>query len=99
VSTGGTFEIVFEPGVARRVSRYVARGFFGPRELPQALARMVLTREFGIMVGIGVIPAITISCISSCGPHGRLPSVPSVIRTPSAFSRARLRAWIPLETS
>jgi GNAT superfamily N-acetyltransferase len=52
VSTGETFEIVFEPAVARRVSRYVARGFFSPRELPQALARMVLTREFGIMVGI-----------------------------------------------
>lgn len=54
-AAGGAFEIVFEPRVGKRVSRYVARGFFGPRELPQALARMVLTREFGIMVGIPVV--------------------------------------------
>ena len=40
----------------------------------------------------GVIPASTISSISSCGPQGRLPSVPSTMRTPAAFSFARLRA-------
>src|SRR5580765_890825 len=44
---------------------------------------------------IGVIPAATMSRISSCAPHARLPSVPSVMRAPAAFSRARLRAWIP----
>jgi GNAT superfamily N-acetyltransferase len=48
----GSFEIVFEPALARRVSRYVARSFFGPRELPQALARMVLTREFLLFNGV-----------------------------------------------
>ena len=31
----------------------------------------------------GAIPALTMSSISSCGPHGRLPSVPSVMRTPA----------------
>ena len=52
-------------------------------------------RVAATMTCIGVIPASTMSSISSCGPHGRLPSVPSVMRTPAAFSFARLRAWIP----
>src|SRR5262249_41210907 len=43
----------------------------------------------------GVIPASTMSSISSCGAHALLPSVPIVMRTPAAFIRFRLRAWMP----
>ena len=46
------FAIVFSPAAGKVVSRYVTRGFFSPRELPQAFARMVLTGEFGLFVGI-----------------------------------------------
>ncbi|HEY3326359.1 MAG TPA: GNAT family N-acetyltransferase [Novimethylophilus sp.] len=49
------FVIVFEPASAKYVSSYVVRGFFSPRELPQALARMLLTGEFGLFVGIPII--------------------------------------------
>lgn len=48
------FAIVFDPASARGVARYVVRGFFGPRELPQALARMLMTAEFGLFVGIPI---------------------------------------------
>ena len=44
---------------------------------------------------IGVMPAATMSAISTCAAHGVLPSVPSAIFTPAPFSFARLRAWIP----
>lgn len=46
------FAIVYSPASAKSVSRYVTRGFFSPRELPQASARMLLTGEFGLFVGI-----------------------------------------------
>lgn len=46
------FTIVFEPASARSVAGYVTRGFFSPREFPQAFARMLLTGEFGVFVGI-----------------------------------------------
>lgn len=46
------FAIVFDPASARSVSGYVTRGFFSPREFPQAFARMLLTGEFGVFVGI-----------------------------------------------
>jgi GNAT superfamily N-acetyltransferase len=49
------FLIVFSPESARSVARYVTRGFFGPRELPQALARMLLTGEFSFFVGIPIM--------------------------------------------
>jgi GNAT superfamily N-acetyltransferase len=49
------YEIVYEPGTERRVSHYVVRGFFGPRELPQALARMLLTGEFALFVGLPIL--------------------------------------------
>jgi GNAT superfamily N-acetyltransferase len=49
------FAIVFSPESAKRVSNYVVRGFFGLRELPQAFARMVLTGEFALFVGIPVV--------------------------------------------
>jgi GNAT superfamily N-acetyltransferase len=55
VSIEKTYEIVFERETAKTVSRYVSRGFFGARELPQAAARMVLTREFGVLVGIPIV--------------------------------------------
>jgi hypothetical protein len=48
----GEYEIVFDPLIARQVSRYFSRSFFAPRELPQALARMVLTREFLVFAGV-----------------------------------------------
>jgi GNAT superfamily N-acetyltransferase len=47
-----TLTIVFDPATGRQVSRYVVRGFFGWRELPQAMSRMLLTREFLFFVGI-----------------------------------------------
>ena len=40
----------------------------------------------------GVMPAATMSAISTWGAHGVLPSVPSAIFTPSLLKRARLRA-------
>lgn len=46
------FAIVFDPASARSVAAYVTRGFFSPREFPQAFARMLLTGEFGVFVGI-----------------------------------------------
>ncbi|MFA7399257.1 MAG: GNAT family N-acetyltransferase [Sideroxydans sp.] len=49
------FIIEFSPDSAKAVSRYVTRGFFGPRELPQAFARMLLTGEFGFFVGIPIL--------------------------------------------
>lgn len=49
------FAIVYSPATARSVSRYVTRGFFSPRELPQAFARMLLTGEFGLFAGIPII--------------------------------------------
>jgi GNAT superfamily N-acetyltransferase len=49
------FAIVYSPASAKSVSRYVTRGFFGPRELPQAFARMLMTGEFGLFVGIPLV--------------------------------------------
>lgn len=49
------FTIAFDPASAQSVSNYVVRGFFGPRELPQALGRMLLTGEFGLFVGIPAV--------------------------------------------
>ena len=43
---------------------------------------------------IGVIPAATMSSISTCGAYGVLPSVPTTILMPAALSFARLRAWM-----
>lgn len=48
--------LVFAPGAAGRdVARRVVRVFFGFRELPQALGRMLLTGEFRWFVGIPVL--------------------------------------------
>ena len=47
--------LVFSPKDSREVSGYVVRGFFGVRELPQALARMLLTCEFRWFVGIPLL--------------------------------------------
>jgi hypothetical protein len=54
MNSGHRFAIVFAPDSAKSVSGYVTRGFFGPRELPQAFARMLLTGEFGLFVGIPI---------------------------------------------
>lgn len=54
MNSGRHFAIVYSPASAKSVSRYVTRGFFGPRELPQAFARMLLTGEFGLFVGIPI---------------------------------------------
>lgn len=48
------FQIAFEAGTRKSVAAYVVRGFFSPRELPQALARMLLTAEFGGFIAIPV---------------------------------------------
>lgn len=48
------FVIVYSPASAKSVAKYVTRGFFSLRELPQALARMLLTGEFGLFVGIPI---------------------------------------------
>ena len=55
MSDTARFAIVFTPATAKRVSNYVVRGFFGVRELPQAFARMVLTGEFALFVGIPIL--------------------------------------------
>lgn len=55
MSDNQRFAIVFALGTAKRVSNYVVRGFFGVRELPQAFARMVLTGEFALFVGIPIL--------------------------------------------
>lgn len=47
------FSIVYSPASAKS-AKYVTRGFFTLRELPQALARMLLTGEFGLFVGIPI---------------------------------------------
>lgn len=48
--------LVFASGKAgREVARHVVRVFFGFRELPQALGRMLLTREFRWFVGFPVL--------------------------------------------
>lgn len=52
MSSAGQFQIAFEPGISKSVAAYVVRGFFSPRELPQALARMLLTAEFGWFIAI-----------------------------------------------
>jgi GNAT superfamily N-acetyltransferase len=49
------FAIVFDAASAKAVSRYVSRGFFSPREFPQAFARMLLTGEFGLFVGVPLL--------------------------------------------
>ncbi len=59
------FAIVFSPAAGKVVSRYVTRGFFSPRELPQALARMVLTGEFGLFVGIPLALLVLANLISA----------------------------------
>ncbi|ADE11780.1 GNAT family N-acetyltransferase [Sideroxydans lithotrophicus] len=59
------FAIVYSPASARSVSRYVTRGFFSPRELPQAFARMLLTGEFGLFVGIPVVLLLAARLLSS----------------------------------
>ena len=53
------FAIVYSAASAKSVSKYVTRGFFGPRELPQAFARMLLTGEFGLFVGIPIAFLLT----------------------------------------
>jgi GNAT superfamily N-acetyltransferase len=65
------FAIVFAPATAKRVSNYVVRGFFGPRELPQALARMLLTREFALFVGIPILLLIAARAVAGGWPGGR----------------------------
>jgi GNAT superfamily N-acetyltransferase len=55
MNSGQPFAIVYSPASAKSVSKYVTRGFFSPRELPQAFARMLLTGEFGLFVGIPIV--------------------------------------------
>lgn len=50
-----TFSIMFDPAREKSVARYVVRGFFGVREFPQAVARMILTAEFVLFVGIPIL--------------------------------------------
>ena len=57
------FLIVFDPASGKSVAKYVVRGFFGPRELPQALARMLLTVEFFVFVGIPIMLLIAANVI------------------------------------
>jgi hypothetical protein len=54
MNSGRHFAIVYSSASAKSVSRFVTRGFFGPRELPQAFARMILTGEFRLFVGIPI---------------------------------------------
>ena len=67
MSATRSFAIVYTPESAKAVARYVVRGFFGPRELPQALARMVLTGEFARFVGIPVVLLIAARMVPEAG--------------------------------
>lgn len=70
------FAIVYSPASAKSVSSYVTRGFFGPRELPQAFTRMLLTGEFGRFVGIPVFLLLAARFLS-----GHDAETPSLILT------------------
>jgi GNAT superfamily N-acetyltransferase len=54
-SGGRNLYIVFDPASGKSVAKYVVRGFFGLREFPQAVARMLLTAEFLFFVGIPIV--------------------------------------------
>jgi GNAT superfamily N-acetyltransferase len=64
VSDPRRLRIVFSPDSARRVSNYVVRGFFGYRELPQALARMLFTEEFALFVGVPFVLLVAARLVS-----------------------------------
>ena len=60
-----SFRIEFDPASGKRVAKYVVRGFFGLRELPQAMSRMLLTAEFFFFVGIPVVLLVAANIIPS----------------------------------
>ncbi|MBF8270623.1 MAG: GCN5-related N-acetyltransferase [Gammaproteobacteria bacterium] len=55
MNSGQRLAIVYSIATGSSVARYVTRGFFSLREFPQAFARMVLTGEFGLFVGIPLV--------------------------------------------
>lgn len=60
--------IVFDPASGKSVAKYVVRGFFGFREFPQALARMLLTAEFFFFVGIPIVLLLAANLIPALFP-------------------------------
>lgn len=84
----GAFEIVFEPATARAVSRYVARSFFGPRELPQAAVRMVLTREFWVFAGLPLVLLLAAQFVQALLPIAVLWLLAGLVRI-ARYGRAR----------
>lgn len=60
--------IVFDPASGKSVAKYVVRGFFGLREFPQAVARMLLTAEFFFFVGIPIVLLLAANAIPALFP-------------------------------
>jgi hypothetical protein len=57
------FEIRLDPETSKATSRYVVRGFFTPREFPQAFWRFLFTREFLLPVGIPGAIVLTVNLL------------------------------------
>lgn len=49
------FDVAYDPTRDARVSRFVVGSFFTPRELPQAVARAVFTRDFILTTGLPLL--------------------------------------------
>lgn len=67
-SENGKLHIVFDPASGKSVAKYVVRGFFGLREFPQAVARMLLTAEFFFFVGIPIFLLLAANAIPALFP-------------------------------
>jgi GNAT superfamily N-acetyltransferase len=52
------FRIEFNETSSRAAGRYVVRGFFTPREIPQAVVRAFLTRELYVFIGLPLLVVI-----------------------------------------
>lgn len=52
------FRIEFNESSSRAAGRYVVRGFFTPREIPQAVVRAFLTRELYVFIGLPLLVVI-----------------------------------------
>ena len=55
MNNGRRFAISYSTATGKTIAGYVTRGFFSIREFPQAFARMFLTGEFGLFVGIPLV--------------------------------------------
>jgi len=63
------YAIVYSRATDKAVAGYVTRGFFSLREFPQAFARMVLTGEFGLFVGIPLVLLVAARLVEQLQPR------------------------------